>query len=181
VIAASPLALVPPPYMRTLHAVCRKRSTAIGENEFGCDFFRRRIAICSATTRHIRCRARWPRLCRRHRSRPSAIRSATSARPPLTAGIAEAGQFGRSPETTCLQPGNDGVETRPIDSSECSRTALAVAELRRIDRAVGEKPIPLPSLFQVQGCKVEMPMRKRCVWALIDKSNFSQFKALSLT
>jgi hypothetical protein len=57
---------------------------------------------------------------------------------------------------------------------------LAVAELRRIDRAVGEKPIHSRLSFKFKVARLEMPMRKRRAWALIDKSKFRQFKPLSL-
>jgi hypothetical protein len=57
---------------------------------------------------------------------------------------------------------------------------LALAELPRIDGAVGEKSVHSRLSFKFKVARLEMPVRKRGVWALIDKSKFRQFKALSL-
>jgi len=163
-------------------AVCRKRSTAIGENEFGCDVgmanshLQRDEPAISVAEHDGLVSAGGIDHSLRHSI--GDFGKACADRP----GLAEAGQFRDDHPKRLRQPGNDGVETRPIRQQRMQQNKrLAVAELRRIDRAVGEKPIHCRLSFKFKVARLEMPMRQRCVWALLINQNSANSRLCHLT
>jgi len=148
-----------------------KRSTAIGENEFGCDF-RTANSHLQRDEPAISVAEHDGLVFAGGIGHGSAIRSATSARPPLTA-------------RDWPKPGSSGIDHRnDCDNRERWRRNSPDPTAAMQQNSVGRLPncaaltVPLARSrstavsLSSSGCKVEMPMRKRCVWALIDKFKF---------
>ena len=107
----------------------------------------------------------------------SAIRSATAARPPVTAcEPPKPGNSGTITRNDFDKFGNDGVKTRAVRQQRMEqKQRRPLAGLRGVDGAVGEKPIHPVSLSNASK-RVRLARQPP-----IDRSKSAEFKPLLLT